>query len=197
VAGLCLRSSFLGRAAAIALALAGLWREAAAEPKHAFGPYMSQPVTLFDLGLWRLERDIRAAAPWLADLDGFGVEPVAGVQFDRRNGLVIVFAALYRPVERRNRAECIAAFRRLVDRLLAATPDGADRAGWYLENVFAPPSKEGTAHAADAARLVQHVRLEVVLRGRGDDVRVGETLRVHCIGRLNAGNGEIEQRQAN
>jgi len=104
---------------------------AADERDDPLGWLGSQPLTLFDLGIMRLERDVLVAAPWLAESDAPSDRPLAGVQYYnvwRRQ--IVVYAAIERPRGERTEANCIALFRRLVERLLANTPEGTGRAAW-------------------------------------------------------------------
>jgi len=157
----------------------------------------AQPLTLFDLGIMRLERDAHDAAPWLAESEA-GREPaLAGVQYNFWRKRIVVYVSLHRPRAERTEANCVALFRRLVERMVARAPEGPGRAAWYLEKTFVPTGRERLAPEAFGRRLVEIVHAEVTLRGRSDDARAGETGRMTCSGRLDATDSEIERQFVN
>lgn len=156
-----------------------------------------QPLTLFDLGVMRLERDVLAAAPWLAESDSPGDRALAGVQYDVWNKRLVIYVALQRPRAERTEANCVALFRRLVERMTAQAPQGPGRAAWYLEKTFVPIGRERIGADGLGERLGELVFAEITLRGRSDDARAGETGRMTCRGRLDAADSEIERRFVN
>lgn len=157
----------------------------------------AQPLTLFDLGVMRLERDVLAAAPWLAETEAPRDRPLAGVQYDFWRKRIVVYVALQRPRAERTEANCIAVFRRLVERMIAQAPEGPGRAAWYLEKAFVPVGRERLAAPGFGRQLSERVYAEVTLRGRSDDARAGEIGRMTCSGRLDAADSEIERRFVN
>lgn len=157
----------------------------------------AQPLTLFDLGIMRLERDLHAATPWLAEAEA-GREPaLAGVRYDHGRGRIVVYLSLHQPRAERTEAGCIALFHRLVERMVARAPEGPGRAAWYLEKIFVPAGRERIAPESFGRRLVEIVHAEITLRGRSDDARAGETGRMTCSGRLDAADSEIERQFVN
>src|SRR5690349_7288115 len=123
----------------LAIALAA---PAAAEEKEDPLQWLhAQPLTLFDLGVMRLERDVYAAAPWLAEPEAGGEPALAGVRYDFWHKRLVVYVSIHRPRAERTEAACIVLFRRLVERLLARAPEGPNRAAWYLEKTFVPTGR--------------------------------------------------------
>ena len=156
-----------------------------------------QPLTLFDLGIMRLERDVQAAAPWLAE-DEVGREPaMSGVRYDFTRRRIVVYLSLHRPRAERTEAHCVALFHRLVERMIARAPEGTGRAAWYLEKTFVPAGRERIAPETFGRRLVELVHAEITLRGRSDDARASETGRMTCSGHLDATDAEIERQSVN
>ena len=157
----------------------------------------AQPLTLFDLGIMRLERDVHAAAPWLAEAE-VGREPaLAGVRYDFWRRRILVYVSLHRPRSERTEAACVALFRRLVERMLASAPEGPGRAAWYLEQTFVPAGRERIVPETFGRRLIETVRAEITLRGRSDDARAAEAGRMTCSGQLDAADSEIERQFVN
>jgi hypothetical protein len=152
-----------------------------------------QPLTFFDLGILRLERDVHLALPWLAESEPAAAQAVAGVQYQFWRRRVVVYVSLYRPRSERTEGRCVALFRRLVERMTANAPEGAGRTAWYLEKTFVPTGRERLAPGSFGRRLGEVVHAEVTLRGRHDDARAGETGRMTCSGRFDAGDSEIER----
>jgi hypothetical protein len=156
----------------------------------------AQPLTLFDLGVMRLERDLHAAVPWIAEAE-VGVEPaLAGVRYDFSRRRIVVYVSLHRARPERSEAHCVSLFRRLVERMLARAPEGPGRAAWYLEKTFVPAGRERIVPESFGRRLLETVHVEITLRGRSDDARPAEAGRMTCSGRLDAADSEIE-RQVN
>lgn len=170
---------------------------AADEPDDPLRWLHAQPLTLFDLGVMRLERDVHAAAPWLAGAEAGGEPVLAGVRYDFRRGRILVYVALRRPRDERTEAACVALFRRLVERMLARAPEGPGRAAWYLEKAFVPAGRERVAPESFGRRLLETVHAEITLRGRSDDARAAEAGRMTCSGRLDAADSEIERQFVN
>jgi hypothetical protein len=188
----------LARFFALYMTAAALAAPAAADEREDPMRWLhTQPLTLFDLGIMRLERDVQAAAPWLAE-DEAGREPaLAGVRYDFMRRRIVVYVSLQRPRGERTEANCIALFRRLVERMLARAPEGTGRAAWYLEKTFVPAGRERIAPETFGRRLAETVHAEITLRGRSDDARASETGRMTCSGQLDATDAEIERRYVN
>lgn len=193
------RQCSVWRAARVAALLAALpFAPAAAEERDDPLRWLSsQPLTMFDLGIMRLERDVLAAAPWLAESEAPRDQPLAGVQYNIWRRQIVVYAAFQRPRGERTEANCVALFRRLVERMLANAPEGAGRAAWYLEKTFMPVGRERLNPDGFGQRLVGAVYAEITLRGRSDDARASETGRMTCRGRLDAEDAEIERQFVN
>lgn len=194
-----LTTAFLRSAALLCAAFSFLAAGSARaeEREHPLVWLGAQPLTLFDLGVMRLERDVLAVAPWLADADGSAEPPLAGVQYDFRKRRLVVYVALHRPRAARTEANCVALFHRLVERLTAHAPEGPGRAAWYLEKAFMPVGRERMGHGDLGRRLLEAVHAEVSLRGRADDARADQTGRMTCRGRLDAADAEIERQFVN
>ena len=188
----------LRRLIGVCVALAALAAPAVADERDDPMRWLNQqPLTLFDLGIMRLERDVHAAAPWLAE-DEVGREPaLAGVRYDFARRRIVVYVSLQRPRAERTEAHCVALFRRLVERMVARAPEGTGRAAWYLEKTFVPAGRERVAPESFGRRLVELVHAEITLRGRSDDARASETGRMTCSGRLDATDAEIERQFVN
>lgn len=157
----------------------------------------AQPLTLFDLGIMRLERDVHAATPWLAEGEAGGEPALAGVRYEFRRGRLLVYLSLHRPRAERTEAACIALFHRLVERMLARAPEGPGRAAWYLEKTFVPAGRERVVPESFGRRLLETVHVEITLRPRSDDARAAEAGRMTCTGRLDAADSEIERQFVN
>lgn len=185
---------------AAAMAMAAIGAAAPATAEQGDDPLRwlhAQPLTLFDLGILRLERDLHLAAPWLAESDAGRDQALAGVQYNFWRRRIVVYVSLYRARAERTEANCIALFRRLVERMMAHAPEGPGRAAWYLEKAFVPVGRERIAPEAFGRRLSEIVYAEITLRGRYDDARAGETGRMTCSGRLDAADAEIERQFVN
>jgi hypothetical protein len=157
----------------------------------------AQPLSLFDLGIMRLERDVLAAAPWIAEMDAPRDQVLAGVQYNFWRQRIVVYVSMYRPRAERTETNCVALFRRLVERMIAHAPEGPGRASWYLEKSFAAIGRERATDDALGKRLSELVRAEITLRGRLDDARAGEAGRMTCTGRFDANDAEIERVSVN
>jgi hypothetical protein len=183
--------AFFVTAAALATPAAAEEREDPLRWLHA------QPLTLFDLGVMRLERDVHAAAPWLAEPEAGGEPVLAGVRHDYWSRRIVVYVSLHRPRAERSEAHCVALFRRLVERMLARAPEGPGRAAWYLEKAFVPTGRERIVPESFGRRLLETVHAEITLRARSDDARPAEAGRMTCSGRLDAADSEIERQFVN
>lgn len=163
-----------------------------AEQIDAFQWLRQQPLTFFDLGVIRLDRDISRVSRWLLDAELLDSEPTAGIQVIGRKRTIIAYVSIEYPPERRTGVECRRIFRRTAQKLLGGAPEGPGRASWYLQSAFFPQGSEWTRPRPDFAEtLVKLVRLQIVL---GGTPREGIRLRakkVSCAGRLDAGQAEV------
>jgi hypothetical protein len=181
----------------LAMAAAAAAPAAADEKDDPLRWLHAQPLTLFDLGVMRLERDVHTAAPWLAEAEA-GVEPVlAGVRYDFWRRRLLIYVSMHRPRPERTEAVCVALFHRLVERMLARAPEGPGRAAWYLEKTFVPAGRERAVPESFGQRLLATVHAEITLRARSDDARAAEAGRMTCTGRLDAADSEIERQFVN
>jgi hypothetical protein len=186
------------RIVSILAVLAALTAPAAAEEREDPLRWLhAQPLTLFDLGIMRLERDVHAAAPWLAEIEAGGEPVLAGVRYDHWQRRIVVYISLRRPRAERTEAACVALFRRLVERMIDRAPEGPRRAAWYLQKIFVPAGRERIAPESFGQRLLETVHAEITLRGRSDDARAAEAGRMTCSGRLDAADSEIERQFVN
>lgn len=151
-----------------------------------------EPVTLFDLGVYSLRRDLGDAARWLLD-QGFAVTlPASGAYFDWREQKVIAYVTVADHRAESSENACRELFGRLVRRLTRDAPEGPRRAHVYLENLFlhAGPGNVGrpTSLGED---LVNSIRFEVALLPPSPhDRRQG----VRCVGRLDSDPGDVAVR---
>ena len=190
----------MARYGAAVLAMAAIGATAPASAEQGDDPLRwlhAQPLTLFDLGILRLERGVLIAAPWLAESDAAREQALAGVQYDFSRRRIVVYVSPYRPRAERTAGNCIALFHRLVERMMAHAPEGPGRAAWYLEKAFVPVGRERIAPEAFGRRLSELVYAEITLRGHHDDARASETGRMTCSGRLDAADAEIERQFVN
>jgi hypothetical protein len=163
-----------------------------AEDLDAFKWLRSQPLTFFDLGVIRLERDIGRASRWLLDAELLDSTPTSGVEVAGRRRTITAYVSIAYPPKRRTGAECRRLFRRVAQKMIGGAPDGPGRASWYLQSTFFPQGQEWTRPTPNFAdRLVKLVRLQVVLGGTSEE---GFTLRankVSCVGTLDAGPADV------
>ncbi len=158
-----------------------------AEGIDAFRWLRSQPLTLFDLGVVRLDRDITRVSNWLLDAELLDAKPAAGVQVAGRQRSIIAYVSIEYPPDRRTGKECRRIFRRVAYRLIGGAPEGPGRASWYLQSTFFPQGREWTRPTPDfAERLVKLVRLQVVLGGTPDEGINLRAKKVSCVGALDA-----------
>lgn len=150
-----------------------------------------QPLTLFDWGLFNLQRDLHRVALWLADSGVADEKPLVGSQHNWRNGRITVYLSFAAPPRLRTRKYCHMVFVRAVAQLMRGAPEGAGQASWYLSSVFLPPGRAWLRPSRDfGERLVKVVRLQIVLRPAPVEFRPGGP-RVRCAGRLDATGTEL------
>jgi hypothetical protein len=158
-----------------------------AEGLDAFRWLRNQPLTLFDLGIVRLDRDITRVSRWLLDAELLDARPAAGIQVAGRRRSIIAFVSIEYPPDRRTGKECRRIFRRVAGRMIGGAPEGPGRASWYLQSTFFPQGREWTRPTPDFAdRLVRLVQLQVVLNGTSDEGIKLRAKRVSCVGALDA-----------
>jgi hypothetical protein len=98
---------------------------------------MEEPVSLLDLGFYRVQRDIDQAAASLVDPDYRDIPPRSGVFYSWRRDTIEAFVRFPVAVERRTAAACLDRFLTMTRALLGGAPDGPERARGYLSRVFA------------------------------------------------------------
>lgn len=158
-----------------------------AEGLDPFRWLRSQPLTFFDLGVIRLDRDITRVSRWLLDAELLDSKPAAGVQVAGRRRTIIAYVSLEYPPDRRTGKECRRIFRRVAYRLIGGAPEGPGRASWYLQSTFFPQGREWTRPTPDfAERLVKLVQLQVVLASTPDEGIKLRAKKVSCLGALDA-----------
>lgn len=163
-----------------------------AEGVDAFRWLRNQPLTFFDLGVIRLDRDISRVSQWLLDAELLDKKPAAGVEVLGRQRTIIAFVSIEYPPERRTGKECRRIFGRVAHRLIGGAPDGPGRASWYLQSIFFPQGREWTRPTPDFSDLLTKlVRLQVVLGGTPDEGINLRAKKVSCVGALDAEQSSV------
>ena len=163
-----------------------------AQEKDVLSRLMAEPLTLFDWGLANLDRDIASATRRTFRHRVAIGEPRAGSIYDWRARRVTLYVAVGLPASERTQSACAGAFADLVATLTEGAPEGPDAAGWYLVNAFRPKAHFWASRFEDVgAKLLDVVQLEVSLVPGDYDAISGDTRRVRCVGRLDAGPSEI------
>lgn len=177
------------------LALPAAADEKPEEEKDVLRRLMAEPVTLFDWGLERIDRDIAAAA---ADalprrLGPSMGRPVTGAIYDWRANMITVYVSVALPPPARTRDGCRATFGDIVANLTTGAPGGPNAAGWYLLNAFKPKGHFWGSRFEDiGGKLLKMVTLEVSFIPATFEAVRGDSARVRCAGRLNATPEEIK-----
>lgn len=163
-----------------------------AEERDVLRRLMAEPLTLFDWGMAQLDRDMAYAARRTLR-GGFGLgEPRTGAVYDWRTRQVTIYATIALPRSERTEQVCAIAFQDIVATLIEAAPQGPDAAGWYLLSAFQPQGHYWASRFEDIGeQLLALVRLEVALIPATPEALGGDTARVRCAGRLDAGPAEI------
>lgn len=153
----------------------------------AFQWLRQQPLTFFDLGVLRLDRDIARVSRWLLDAELLDAKPVTGIQVIGRKRTIVAFVSIEYPPERRTGVECRRIFQRTAHRLIGGAPEGPGRASWYLQSTFFPRGSEWTRPKPDFAdMLVKRVQLQVILGGTTEEGMRLRAKKVSCAGTLDA-----------
>ncbi len=146
---------------------------------------MKEPLTLFDWGLYQLERDMARAGERLFANDPTRRARTSAI-YDWRQGLVLLSLAAETPVGQRTRPACADLFRRLVAELTGDAPHSPYAAGWYLHDAFQPKAHFFASRFEDVGtKLLKVVRLEVALRASPQDAAAGDSRQALCSGPLN------------
>ncbi len=149
---------------------------------------MDEPITMFDWGLHRLDRDIAQAMSRV-----FGGSPVltnhqSGALYEWRQNKVTVYVSARAPDSMRSRKRCHDTFGRLVSVLTERSPAGPGAAGWYLMSTFYPQGRIWPYRFEDVGeQLLREIVLEVTFFPPGGDSFGGDgPSHIRCSGRLDA-----------
>lgn len=184
------RGSLGPAAAALCVAAITLAAGAAVAEDRAVHWLMKEPVTLFDLGIFRLQRDLREAADELAERGELPPAPRAGAYYDWHRQRIVAYLTITTGARHLNEAACRETYDMTVDALLAGNPSGPRRAETYLENLFLHEGPGNVARPRNlAAELAAMVQLEVTLLPR--DQLAASPAMVKCVGRLDSAPAEI------
>lgn len=158
----------------------------------AFHWLRQQPLTFFDLGVIRLNRDVHRVSRWLLDAELLDVKPTSGIEVAGRKQTITAYVSIEYPPERRTGKECRRIFQRVAGRMVGGAPDGPGRASWYLQSTFFPQGQEWTRPTPDFAdRLVGLVRLQIVLAGTTEEGIRLRAKKVSCVGALDADSAGV------
>jgi len=151
---------------------------------------MQEPVTLLDLGIYRLKEDLARVARRFHQRGFTALLPETGAFYDGREKRVIAYMAVRETLFAPNHQTCRQAFGRMARSLVGKGPVGNNQAGWYLENIFAP---EGPGNAfrpkTMASDLLESVRFEISILPP-DPLKNSSMTR--CAGRLDADLNDLD-----
>lgn len=163
-----------------------------ADDDRALRWLMNEPVTLFDLGIFRFRQDLQATAEWLLASGEIEGQPLSGVYYDWNRQRIVAYVTvpaigLAEPTA----GGCRATFAATVRHLLRAGPHGVRQAEMYLESLFLHegPGNLDRPHTL-GPELVESVRLQVTLLPAMPLARRAQTIR--CDGRLDSQVAEVE-----
>lgn len=173
---------------------AGLAMMPVGQPAHAADVekplqwLQGQRLTLFDWGLWRLERDIDRVGRWMEDAEALSEPALTGVEWQRRRQRVTVFVSIVRRPALRNAAHCQHLYGVVRRKLLGAKgPTGPGSASWYLRTKFLPQGRGWTRPSQNfAERLVKLVYLELTLLSEAAEGLHLKAPKISCAGTLDA-----------
>lgn len=164
-----------------------------AQQKDVISRLMAEPVSLFDWGMARLERDIDKAASRVVPVRAGRRAPRAGTIYDWRSGQITLYVSIERPPEERTVSACSMLFRDVVQTLIESAPESPDAAGWYLLNTFQPKGHFWASRFEDVGgKLLEVVRLEISIIPEPAEALRGKAQGISCYGRLDADPDEIE-----
>ena len=146
---------------------------------------MNEPVTLFDLGMFRLEQDLDRAARWLMEMGYAAEEPISGAYYDWRQRRIIAYVSIRDPYNEPAEPACRETYERIAREIVRGTPQGSRTAQIYLENLFLHegPGNFGRPRSL-GPELVDSVRFEITLLPSNATDLGGR--RVRCAGRLDS-----------
>jgi hypothetical protein len=186
-------SAALALAATIICTTASI--NARADREHPLAWLREQPLTLFEWGTVRLERDLMNAGSWMAERDYSNTKPETGVFYSWRTKRITAYISMHRPPAQRTRAACRAMFRLVADRMMRKAPSGPGQASWYLQSVFVPQgrwwSRPNRSFGKD---LTKAVILEIVLRKHVREAFNKSVPQVSCFGTFDAEDTEIQDK---
>lgn len=145
---------------------------------------MREPVTLLDLGIFRLKADLVRVSRQLHEQGFTALPPQSGVYYDWREKSVIAYISVRETMAQPNQHGCRRIFERMTRQLVGNGPVGNRQASWYLENIFAPEGPGNAFRPKTMARdLLAGVRFEVSVLPP-DPLR--NATKAQCSGRLDA-----------
>jgi len=173
----------------------GTATHAEADRKHPLDWLRNEPLTLFEWGTVRLERDLINAGNWLANRSYAEERAETGVSFNWRANRLTAYYSVERPPDGRTAEACRLLFRQLADRMMRRAPGGPGQASWYLQSVFLPEGRWWSRPSRKFGRdLIRVVQLEVVLRKREREAFSGSAPQVSCYGGFDAEGDAIKDK---
>lgn len=143
----------------------------------------SEPVTLLDLGIQRLQHDLVMVGRELHQRGVVPVPPVTGAYFEWRQAKIIVYLTARERFGEPQEGYCVELFEQVAAHLGNRARGQSGNVSWYLESLF---SHEGVGNWEQPKNLqrdlMETVQLEVTLLS--PDLMRGK--RVNCAGRLDA-----------
>lgn len=165
-------------------------------PPPVIQKLMSEPVTLLDWGLLRLERHLEQAGAVLVARRESRGPVVSGAAYSWRTQNITGFISIATPRDERSRIRCAEAHRRVVRLITTGAPDGVAPESWYVQNLFAPIVRPWLRpQRRDVTALMALVRIEVTLRDVDFDTFEGDHTAVVCSGPLNAAPERLRYRK--
>lgn len=148
----------------------------------------TEPVTLMDLGIQRLQNDLIMVGRELMTQGAFAQLPVTGAYFDFRRRKIIAYLTSRDPYGSPQAGFCTELFERVAKGLANRARGQRGNASWYLESLF---SHEGWGNWARPSSLREDlmdlVKLEITILP--PDLMTG--VRVKCGGRFDADAEQI------
>lgn len=185
---LLLKTACIAIVASVGLAVApGFAPNAVAASKVEPLPWLrKQPLTLFDWGVWRLERDVSRVGRWLEDAEALSEPPKTGVEWQWRRKKISMFVSIAQRPALRTGAYCQRIYGVVRRKMMGSEgPTGPGRASWYLRSVFFPQGREWSRPTKDfAERLVKFIHLQVVLLGHPSEGLRLKAPKIVCSGTL-------------
>ena len=160
---------------------------AAAGPARALEDGMKwllqEPVSLFDLGMYRLRQDMAEVARRLGDEGQTAGKPWSGAFYQWREERIIAYVTMRERLSDPTEARCREIFALMSRYLTEGLPKGTRQAEIYLEDLFLHPGFGNFGRPRRiGAELAQMVRFEVTLLPPPPVSAGGR--RINCAGRL-------------